>query len=128
MSLSSEGDGASLGDSGTSLDLGTYQEQLERVLAWLLEADDTLTTAAAATQSVNGDKSVQEVKEHFHQHKVTRKSLIRGNLLCVEISYLWKSVTCGNLLFVEISYLWKPRISGNLLFVEISYLWKSLTY
>ena len=72
MSLSSEdgGTGPSLGGSGTSLDLATYQEALEGVLAWLLEADDMLTTAAAADDQGTSDKTVQQVKDQFHQHEV----------------------------------------------------------
>ena len=78
MSLSSEdggGGGTSLGGSGTSLDLGTYQEALEGVLAWLLEADDTLTTAAGADEGTSEQKSVQQVKDHFHQHEVRIKCI-----------------------------------------------------
>ena len=63
MSLSSETTSCM---SLVSLDAGTYQEALESVLAWLLEAEDTLPAADDIADTV------AKVKEQFHQHEVRK--------------------------------------------------------
>ncbi len=41
-----------------------YQDALESVLAWLLDAEDTLHKQAPISEDV------QEVKQQFHEHEV----------------------------------------------------------
>ena len=66
MSLSSETSShLSATASMASIDLGTYQESLEAVLGWLLEAEDTLLQ-----QGDIAAEDVNKVKEQFHTHEV----------------------------------------------------------
>ena len=52
-------------NSMSSLDVASYQESLESVLAWLLEAEETLQKQ----DHIAGD--VQKVKQQFHEHEVS---------------------------------------------------------
>ena len=50
----------------SDVDISAYQEVLEGVLAWLLEAEECLKS--------QGDiaTDVQQVKDQFHKHEVSR--------------------------------------------------------
>ena len=50
--------------SMTSLDVANYQEALESVLAWLLEAEESLQKQGPVADNV------QTVKQQFHDHEV----------------------------------------------------------
>ena len=51
-------------DSDGSEEVMNYQEALESVLAWLLEAEDNLHKQAEISEDV------QQVKQQFHTHEV----------------------------------------------------------
>ena len=76
MSLSST---SSSSLSVSSLELGSYQDSLEAVLAWLLEAEETLLKHGEI------GKDVSTVKTQFHQHEVSRISMMfaKGLLLII---------------------------------------------
>ncbi len=50
-----------------SLDLTSYQDALESVLAWLLDAEETLKAHPVISYS-----DLQKIKDQFHQHEVER--------------------------------------------------------
>lgn len=64
MSLSSSSSQHSTMSSGTSVDLQSYQDDLEMVLTWLLEAEDIVEK-----QEAIGD-NLKAVKTQFNQHEV----------------------------------------------------------
>lgn len=66
--------------STCSLDLLSYQDMLENVLAWLLEAEEVIAKQEpiidTIVHSADGDASdmlrVTKVKQQFNEHKVSR--------------------------------------------------------
>ena len=58
-----------------SVDLATYQEDLENVLAWLLEAEEIVEKQ----EPIGGE--VKKVKEQFNQHEVPSILIVRLKIL-----------------------------------------------
>jgi hypothetical protein len=57
---------SSSASSGNSINLASYQESLESILAWLLEAEETLISQGG----VLDEDDVQKAKEQFQIHEV----------------------------------------------------------
>ena len=64
MSMSSSSNNSTMSSSTNSVDLSTYQDDLENVLTWLLEAEELMEK-----QESLGD-NVTKVKDQFNQHEV----------------------------------------------------------
>ncbi len=68
-----------------------YQDALESVLAWLLDAEDTLHKQAPISEDV------QEVKQQFHEHEVklpTAKHQLYGEMMF----YIYDSSNSGTVM------------------------------
>lgn len=66
----------------SSLELVSYQDSLESVLAWLLEAEESLK------QQGDIADNVQIVKDQFHHHEVSGHGEQREELACSDYR-LW---------------------------------------
>ena len=68
--------------STSSLDLLSYQDMLENVLAWLLEAEDVIAKQEpvvdiTSTSAVGPDPpGVIKVKQQFNEHEVSRNFFV----------------------------------------------------
>ena len=65
MSMSSSSNTSTMSSSTNSVDLSTYQNDLENVLTWLLEAEELMEKQ----EHLGG--SVTKVKDQFNQHEVS---------------------------------------------------------
>lgn len=74
MSISSSSSQHSM-TSTPSVDLSTYQDDLENVLAWLLEAEEIVEKQ----EPIGSD--IKKVKDQFNQHEVSYKNRI-SQLIC----------------------------------------------
>ena len=64
MSMSSSSNTSTMSSSSNSVDLSTYQDDLENVLTWLLEAEELME------KQDNLGNTVSKVKDQFNQHEV----------------------------------------------------------
>lgn len=64
MSMSSSSNTSTMSSSTNSVDLSTYQDDLENVLTWLLFSEESMEKQEALGHNVS------KVKEQFNQHEV----------------------------------------------------------
>lgn len=65
------------------VDLESYQSALERVLSWLLSAEDALQSQGAISDNV------EDIKEQFHTHEVSQRS---ARNFCMPITFFLHSI------------------------------------
>jgi len=65
MSMSSSSNTSTMSSSTNSVDLSTYQDDLENVLTWLLEAEELME------KQEHLGANVTKVKDQFNQHEVS---------------------------------------------------------